>query len=105
MQKYKIIEIIESLELEGSIKDHLVQLPCNKQGHAQLNQVAQGLIQPRLESLGGRGVNHISRHPVPVPQHPHCIWKNLDEHDKIPNSLISVKCFLLRLERKDVEKD
>ena len=35
--------IIESLELEGTFKDHLVQLPCNEQGHAQLDQVAQGL--------------------------------------------------------------
>jgi len=40
--------IIEPLELEGTFKGHLVQLPCNKQGHAQLYQVAQGLIQQFL---------------------------------------------------------
>jgi len=56
--------IIESLELEGTFKDHLVQLPCNEQGHAQLNQVAQGLTQPGLESLQGWGINHISGQPV-----------------------------------------
>jgi len=28
------------------LKDHLVQLPCNKQGHLQLDQVAQSLVQP-----------------------------------------------------------
>ncbi len=45
--------IIESLELEGTFKGHLVQLPCNEKGHVQLDQVAQGLIQPHLESLQG----------------------------------------------------
>jgi len=34
--------ILESLELEGTSKGHLVQLPYSEQGHAQLNQVAQG---------------------------------------------------------------
>jgi len=47
--------IIESLELEWTLKCHLVQLSCNEQGHAQINQVAQGLIQPHLESLQGQG--------------------------------------------------
>ena len=43
--------ITESLELEGIFKAHLLQLPCHEQRCAQLNQVAQGLIQPCLESL------------------------------------------------------
>ena len=34
--------IIESLELEGTFRGHLVQLPCSEQGHAQLNQGDQG---------------------------------------------------------------
>lgn len=51
--KYVKWLITESSELEGTIKDHLVQLPCNKQGHTQLDQVAQGLIQPYPESLQG----------------------------------------------------
>ena len=42
------IEIIESLELEGTFKGHLVQLPSNEQGYAQLKQVAQGLIHMKL---------------------------------------------------------
>ena len=29
------------LELEETFKGHLVQLPCNEQGHPQLDQVAQ----------------------------------------------------------------
>ena len=48
-----------------------MQLLCNEQGHAQLDQDAQGLIQLCLEVLQGGGINHISRQPVPVPHHPH----------------------------------
>jgi len=33
--------IIESFQLEGVLKDHLVQLLYNGQGHLQLDQVAQ----------------------------------------------------------------
>jgi len=47
--------IVESLELEGTIKDHLVPLPCNEQGHLQLHQVAQDLIQPCLGCLQRQG--------------------------------------------------
>jgi len=39
--------------LEGTFKGHLVQLPCNEQEHPQLDQVAQGLIQPPPGSLQG----------------------------------------------------
>jgi len=45
---------IEFIELEGIFKGHAIQLPCNE--HAQLDQVAQGLIQPCLESLQGQGI-------------------------------------------------
>ena len=54
--------------MEGIFK---VQLLCNEQGHLQLDQVAQRLVHPGLESLQGWG-NHISGQPVPVPHHPHC---------------------------------
>jgi len=57
---------MESLELEGAFKGHLVQLPCNEQGHALLDQVAQGLPQPRLESLQGWGIHHPSGKPPAV---------------------------------------
>ena len=43
----------------------LTLLQCT--GTPQLDQAAQGLIQPGLESLQGRGINHISGQPVPVP--------------------------------------
>jgi len=45
--------IIESLELDGTFKGHLVQLPCNEMGRAQLHRVAQSLVQPGLQSLSG----------------------------------------------------
>ena len=67
-----LIRLIESLELEGTFKGHLVQLLCNDQGYSQLDQVAQVLIQPRLESLQGWDIHHISGQPVPVLYHPHC---------------------------------
>lgn len=31
------------MELEGTIKGHLVELPCNEQGYAQVDQVVQGV--------------------------------------------------------------
>ena len=64
--------IIELLELEETFKGHLVQLPCNEQGHPQLDQVAQGLIQPPPESLQGQGIHYLAGQPVPVSHHPHC---------------------------------
>jgi len=57
--------IIESLELEGTFKCCLVQLPCNKQGHPQLSQVVQNPIQLVLESLQGCGIHHIPQQPDP----------------------------------------
>ena len=51
---------MESLQLEETFKGHLVQLLCSDQKHADLDQVAQGLIQPHLASLQGQGINHIS---------------------------------------------
>ena len=65
---------IELFELESTIKGHLVQLPCNKQGHLQLDQVAQSPVQPDLECLRGWGIHHTSGQPVPVFNHFYCIY-------------------------------
>ena len=40
---------IESFDLEGTFKGHLVQLPCSEQGHLQLDQV---LRAPSSLTLG-----------------------------------------------------
>ena len=40
---------MESIELEGTFEDHLVQLPCNERGHPQLYEGAQGPIQSLLD--------------------------------------------------------
>jgi len=39
------------LGLGGTFKGHLFQLPCNEQGHPQLDQVARSLIQPHFEGV------------------------------------------------------
>jgi len=36
--------IIEGFGLEGASKGHVVQPPCHKQGHLQLDQVAQSPV-------------------------------------------------------------
>ena len=55
---------MEPSELEGTFKGHQVQLPCSEHRHAQLSQVAQGLVQPCLGSLQGWGIHHTSGQPV-----------------------------------------
>jgi len=55
---YRII-IIESFELEGSLKGHLVQLPCR--GCIQPDQSAQNPVQPDIDCLHG-WVLHYSHH-------------------------------------------
>ena len=63
---------MESFEMEGTLKGHLVQFPCNEQGHLQLSQVAQNLFQPDLECLQGWGIHLLSGQLVPLPHHPYC---------------------------------
>ena len=55
-----------------SSESHLIQLPCNEQGHPQLDQVGQVLIQPHLQSLQGQGINPITGQPVSVLHYSHC---------------------------------
>jgi len=64
--------IIEWFELEGTLKGHLVQLPCNEQEHLKLHQGAQNPIQPDPEFLQGWGTHHLRGQPVPAPHHPYC---------------------------------
>ena len=64
--------IMESLELEGTFKGHLVQLLCNEQAHPRLSQAAQRPLQPSLEGLQEQGYHLISGQSAPVPQGPQC---------------------------------
>ena len=48
--------IRECFRLEGTFRGHLAQLPCSEQGHLQLNQVAQSLVQTGLEYFQGCGL-------------------------------------------------
>lgn len=41
-------------------------LPCNEQGHPELDQAAQSPIQPDLRCFQGWGIYHLSGQPVPV---------------------------------------
>ena len=58
--------ITELFELEGTFRVHLLQLPCNEQGHQQQHQYAQSPIQTDPEYLQGRGIHCISGQLVPV---------------------------------------
>ncbi|KAK4811229.1 hypothetical protein QYF61_022126, partial [Mycteria americana] len=58
--------ITEWFGLEGTFKGHLVQPPCNEQGHLQLDQAAQNPVQPGLECFQGWGIYHLPGQPVPV---------------------------------------
>ena len=51
---------IEWFGLEGTFKGCLAQIPDNKQGHLQLDQVAQSPIQPDLQCFQGWGIYHHS---------------------------------------------
>jgi len=62
--------IIEQLRFKGTFKGHLIETPCNEQGHLQLDHVAQSPIQPGLECFQGWGIYHHSRQPVPGFHHP-----------------------------------
>ena len=43
-----LLRIVESFELERTFKLHLVQLPCNEQGHLELHQVLRALTSLTL---------------------------------------------------------
>ena len=49
----EVDNVLELFELERTLKGHLVQLPCNEQGHLQLSQLLRAPIQTELECLPG----------------------------------------------------
>ncbi|KAK4830138.1 hypothetical protein QYF61_008565, partial [Mycteria americana] len=57
-----------ALGWKGPLKVIQSNSPCSEQGHLQLDQVAQGPVQPDLECLQGWGIYHLSRQPLPPEQ-------------------------------------
>jgi len=55
-------QIIKWFGLAGTFKGHLTQAPCHKQGHLQLDQVAQSPVQHDLECFQGWGTDHLPGH-------------------------------------------
>ena len=55
MREVKDRRIIQSFELEGTLTGHLVQLPCNEQGHPQLHQVLRAW--PSLDACPGSAIS------------------------------------------------
>ena len=53
-----------SFELEGIFEGHLVQLPFREQGHLQVDQVAQSLVQPDLKCVEEWDISHLSGQPI-----------------------------------------
>jgi len=62
--------ITEWFGLEGTFKGHIVQPPCQGQGHFSLDQVAQSPIQPDLGHFQGCRMHSFSGNPVPLSHHP-----------------------------------
>lgn len=62
--------IIESFELKGNTKGHLVQLPHSEHGHLQLHQGAQSPVQADMYYLQKGCIYHQPGQRVPVLHHP-----------------------------------
>ena len=77
--------IIKLFELKGTLKCHVVQPPCNEQGHLQLHQVAQTPFQPYLEHPQGWSIHQLSGQPGPVPHHSYCKKKILISNLNLPS--------------------
>lgn len=60
------------LELGKIFKDHLVQSPCNDQGHFQRGWVAHSLVQPDFDCLQEWGIHSLSGQHAPAFHHSHC---------------------------------
>lgn len=74
-------KIMEWLGLEGTFKDHLVQLHYHGRGHLSLCQVTQSPVQSDLEPL--QEGTSTSGQPISVSHHPHrkkCLPCKIIEH-------------------------
>ena len=67
-----ILLYLKNYRVKRNLKGHLFQLPCNEQGHLQLDHVAQSPIEPDPEGLQGWGIHNLFGQPVPMPHHLYC---------------------------------
>lgn len=100
---YHRLRITELFELEGFLKGHLVQLPCNKQGQLQLGHVAQSPIQSDLECLHGQIIQHLSGQHVPLPHHPY--GRKLLPYNPSKSSFYNLKPFHPVLLQQTLQKN
>jgi len=56
--------------LKETYNDHLVQLPDQFRADLKLKHVVKGIVQMPLKHRQGWGIDHLSRKPVPVFDHP-----------------------------------
>ena len=57
------------VQLEGTIKDHLVQLPDHFRANQKLKHAAEDFVQISLDHSQARDMNNLSRKPVLVIDH------------------------------------
>ena len=57
---------------EVMLKGHLVQPPCNEQGHLPLDHFAYYPVQPHLQCYQGWAICPLSGKPVPACHHSQC---------------------------------
>ena len=58
------VQIIERFELEGALKDNLVQTACRVQEHLSLDQIAQTPVHPDCEHFHWWGIHNFSEKPL-----------------------------------------
>lgn len=56
----------EWIVLERTFRGHIVQAPCNEQGHLRPDQIVQSPVQPDLGCFQRWGICHFTGQPVPV---------------------------------------
>lgn len=67
-----MLMVYRTIELEETLKDNLVQLPYNEQGHPTATSSCSELPSAWSEFHQGQDIHHSSGQPVPMHQHSDC---------------------------------
>ena len=70
MVPYKGTGKIEYFPLEGTYNNRLAQLPDHFRADQKLKHAIKGIVQMPLKHWQAWGIDHLSRKPVPVFDHP-----------------------------------